>query len=96
MVLEVIHMSFRAWLRGLLGEGRMYRTQEQMAEAFGTKQPAVSLWLSGDRRPERDSLDRIAKATGTPLADILEMVQADHDVFALDVTATSEISPGHN
>lgn len=70
-------MSFRAWLRGLLGKGRMYHRQEDMAEAFGASQPTISLWLSGDRRPERDLLDRISDATGTPVADILEMIRVD-------------------
>lgn len=70
-------MSFRAWLRGLLGEGKLYRTQEEMAEAFGASQPTISLWRSGDRRPERDSLDRISEATGTPVTDILEMIRVD-------------------
>lgn len=70
-------MSFRAWLRGLLGDGRVYRTQEEMAEAFGTKQPAISLWLSGDRLPERDSLDRISETTGKPVVEIMEMVRVD-------------------
>ena len=44
-------MGFRAWLRGLLEEG-MYRSQYEMAEAFGKKQPTINHWLHGIRQPD--------------------------------------------
>ena len=69
-------MSFRAWLRGLLDEGT-YRSQYQMAEAFGVKQPTVNHWLKGLKRPELESCSRISAATGKPLVEIVEMVRRE-------------------
>lgn len=69
-------MGFRAWLRGLLEDG-MYRSQYEMADAFGVKQPTINHWLHGSRQPDLESCARISKATAKPMADIWEMVHSD-------------------
>ena len=69
-------MGFRAWLRGLLDEGK-YRSQYQMADAFGVKQPTVNHWLQGERLPDRDRCSLISDATGEPVGRIMEMVSRD-------------------
>ena len=42
-------------------------TQEQVAEAMGTKQEAIARLESGRRMPSTRTLERFAKATGTEL-----------------------------
>ena len=42
-------------------------TQEQVAEAIGTKQEAIARLESGRRMPSTRTLERFAKATGTEL-----------------------------
>ena len=69
-------MSFRAWLRGLLREGK-YRSQYQMADAYRVKQPTVANWLRGAKLPDLESCSHISEAEGVPLADIAEMVRQD-------------------
>ena len=76
MSVEVLVMGFRAWLRGLLEEG-MYRSQYEMAESFGVRQPTINHWLHGARQPELESCALISEATGKPMAEIWEMVRAD-------------------
>ncbi len=71
-------MSFRQWLRELLDQGQ-YRSQYQMAAAFGSKQPTINHWLRGSRRPDLGSCAKISKAIGKPLTDIVEMVLDDSD-----------------
>jgi len=68
-------MSFRAWLREL--KKREGWTERQMAEMFKVTQPAVHFWLTGHSLPELSSCGYISEATGTPLADIAEMVRRD-------------------
>ena len=69
-------MSFRAWLRRLLKEGK-YRSQYQMADAYRVKQPTVANWLRGAKLPDLESCSHISEAEGIPLADIAEMVRRD-------------------
>ena len=69
-------MGFREWLRELREKGE-YGNQYDMAEVFQVTQPAISFWLSGQSRPDLDSCGRISEVTGTPLADIYEMVRQD-------------------
>ena len=69
-------MGFREWLRGLL-KNRTYRSQYEMAEAFSVKQPTVTHWLQGKKRPDRESLGPVSEASGKPLADLYEMVRQD-------------------
>ena len=42
-------------------------TQEQVAEAMGTKQEAIARLESGRRMPSTRTLERFARATGTEL-----------------------------
>ena len=69
-------MGFRDWLRRLL-EGGVYESQAEIARAVGVTEGAVSLWLSGERRPDRERCDLISTATGLPVGDIVEMVSRD-------------------
>ena len=71
-------MSFSAWLRGMLKEGR-YRNAVEMAEAFGVTEPAVIYWLHGKRRPSVVSCRQIAAATGTPLPEVVLMATIGGD-----------------
>lgn len=52
-------------------------TQRALATALGVGQSAVGQWETGDTRPSRDMLPKIAAALGLPL-DLL--LQADGDV----------------
>lgn len=70
-------MGFRVWLRGLLEEKTVYKSQYDLAERVGISQPTVANWLKGIRHPDRDRCDLISKATGKPVAEILEMVLMD-------------------
>jgi predicted XRE-type DNA-binding protein len=45
-------------------------TQSQLAEAIGVKQPAVSLLLSRESRPQRRTVERIAQALKVASAEL--------------------------
>ena len=60
-----------------------------MADAFGVAEGAVIPWLSGRRRPDWESCNRISQATGKALADIYDMMRRD-DIDVKEVADTSE------
>lgn len=68
-------MGFRQWMRELLADRDW--TQEDAAEAMGTRQSTISCWLLGIRSPGLDSCERISDAIGVPMAQIVEMVRVD-------------------
>jgi len=65
-------MSIPEWLEGMLKDGR-YRSKQAMADAFGLSGPAIVNYTKGRRNPDAPSCLKIARATGTPLEEVLEM-----------------------
>jgi ribosome-binding protein aMBF1 (putative translation factor) len=47
-------------------------TQQELAERIQTKQSVVARWESGRQKPSTRNLERIAKATGSRLIQVLE------------------------
>lgn len=62
-------------------------TQEQLAEKIGVKPASLSLYESGDRSPDLNRLEDIAKALGVTLTDILSIEIPDAN---LDIALRSE------
>ena len=51
-------------------------TQTELAEKLGVSQPLVSKWFSGRVIPRPETFKKIAKATGTPLYELIEYIYA--------------------
>lgn len=64
---------FARWLVGV-AESRGWRSGRQAALYLGVNQAAVSTWLRGEVEPDRISQERLARATGTPVEEIADLV----------------------
>jgi transcriptional regulator with XRE-family HTH domain len=49
-------------------------TQTQLAEKLGVTQPLVSKWFSGRVIPRPETFKKIAKATGTPIKELIDYI----------------------
>lgn len=47
------------------------------AISLGVSRQAVSKWRNGENQPDADSVEKMCKATGEPLAKTLSLVEAD-------------------
>ena len=77
-------MSFRAWVRSLIGEGKKYANQQEAADAWKTGQSTVAHYLRGSRTPDLERCIRISEAEDMSPVEIAEMVRRD----AREPTAT--------
>jgi len=68
--------SFAGWLRSQ--QQRSGITQDEIAEACGVSQQAVSRWVRGAARPGGVRLGKLAEALGVPVAVVIERLEADH------------------
>jgi predicted XRE-type DNA-binding protein len=66
--LDLQEAHFGARVEALMKEQGL--TQGQLAEAIGVKQPAVSLLLSRQSRPQRRTIERMAKALNVSFAEL--------------------------
>lgn len=51
-------MQFKKWVE------KENKTQQEVADALGVSQCLVSLWLSGDRLPRPENMQKIVEYTG--------------------------------
>ena len=77
-------MSFRAWVRSLVGEGKKYANQQDMADAWRMGLSTVAHYLRGSRTPDLERCIRISEAEDMSPVEIAEMVRRD----AREPTAT--------
>ena len=52
-------------------------TQEQLAERIGCSQGAVNHWLSGRRRPDLDTMNRVLKELGEENLEVVQMLRVN-------------------
>ena len=49
-------------------------TQTELAEKLGVSQPLISKWFSGRVIPRPETFKKIAKATGTPIKELIDYI----------------------
>lgn len=62
--------AFGDWLRAQLANHGL--TMTELAERMGVSQASVSRWISNQRHPEHDSLERLAVILDVPVDVVLE------------------------
>lgn len=65
-------MGIPEWLEGMLKDGK-YRSVYDMALKIGVPPPTVYRWLKGQACPSIPYCIKLARATGTPLEDVIHM-----------------------
>jgi len=70
-------MSFRAWVRSLVGEGKKYANQQEAATAWRTGQSTIAHYLRGSRTPDLERSVHISEAEDISPVQIAEMVRQD-------------------
>ncbi len=70
--------TFADWLRS--EQQRSAITQEELAEACGVSQQAVSRWIRGAARPGGVRLGKLAEALRVPVDLVIERLEADQKV----------------
>jgi len=65
-------MSIPEWLQGMLKDGR-YQSYSEMSYDWRIPEETIRRWAKGERRPSVSNCIRLARATGTPLEEVVTM-----------------------
>ena len=68
-------------------------TQETLANLLGVSRLAVARWETGERRPRKKYLDKLAEVFGIPMEELLG-VELKSKEKTLKLTKSSEVSLG--
>lgn len=69
-------------------------TQEQLAERVNCSQGAINHWLSGRRKPDLDTMNRILRELGEKDLEVVQVLRVNEQPGRYDLGASEGMPPG--